>query len=189
VVRRLLRAPLTWLLLAVLAVAGSFGMYWFQPWKLFTNTTVNETLSAPQPSGAVSDAPSVAPSVTPSVTPSVATVPVVVRQGTFITHEHDTAGTARIVRTPTGELRLELVGLSTSNGPDLRVWLTDQEVRTGVAGWRVFDDGKHVELGKLKGNRGDQVYAIGADVDLDAYRSVSIWCARFAVSFGAAELR
>jgi hypothetical protein len=46
-----------------------------------------------------------------------------------------------------------------------------------------------VELGKLKGNRGDQVYPIAADVDLSAYRSVTIWCKRFSVSFGAAELR
>jgi hypothetical protein len=68
------------------------------------------------------------------------------------------------------------------------VWLTDQEVRDGRAGWRVFDDGRYVELGKLKGNRGDQVYRVDAAVDLAAYRSVSIWCKRFAVSFGAAPL-
>jgi hypothetical protein len=171
VFRRLLRKPLTWLLLAVVAAGASFGLYWFQPWKLFTSTTVNETLSAPGPSSE----------------PSAAAT--VVRAGSFVTHEHDTAGTARIVRTPGGSLQLELVGLATSDGPDLRVWLTDQEVRAGVAGWRVFDDGRYVELGKLKGNRGDQVYPIAADVDVNTYRSVTIWCKRFAVSFGAAELR
>jgi hypothetical protein len=61
-------------------------------------------------------------------------------------------------------------------------------VREGVAGWRVFDDGEWVELGRLKGNRGDQAYPLPAGVDPAAYRSVSIWCKRFAVSFGAAPL-
>jgi hypothetical protein len=184
--RRLLRAPLTWVVLAVLVAGGTFGMYWFQPWKLFTSTTVNDALSSPAPSAPPP------PAATASTAPASAAAPAgpaVVRQGAFVTHEHDTAGGARIVRTASGGVQLELVGLSTSDGPDLRVWLTDQEVKTGTAGWRVFDDGRYVELGRLKGNRGDQVYPIGADVDLAGFRSVTIWCKRFAVSFGAAELR
>jgi hypothetical protein len=114
---------------------------------------------------------------------------VVVRTGSFVTHEHATAGTARLVRNADGSHQVELVGLDTSDGPDLRVWLTDQEVRKGSAGWRVFDDGKWAELGRLKGNRGDQVYPVPGTVDPADYRSISIWCKRFAVSFGAASLR
>ena len=158
----------------VLAAGAAFGLYWFQPWRLFTDTTVTEALSNPTPE---------------QVTSATATAPVVTRQGTFVTHEHDTTGTARLVRNPDGSFQLELVGLVTSDGPDLRVWLTDQEVKQGTAGWRVFDDGRYVELGRLKGNRGDQVYAIPAGVDAESLRSVSIWCKRFSVSFGAAELR
>jgi hypothetical protein len=45
-----------------------------------------------------------------------------------------------------------------------------------------------VSLGDLKGNKGNQNYPIPADVDLADYTAVSIWCERFAVSFGAAEL-
>jgi Electron transfer DM13 len=56
-------------------------------------------------------------------------------------------------------------------------------------GWRLGDDGRYVELGKLKDARGEQVYPIASDVDVTAYRSVRIWCKRFCVSFGAAELR
>jgi hypothetical protein len=160
----------------VLAAGTAFGLYWFQPWKLFTDTTVTEQLSDPAPVAAASES-------------APAAVAVVVRQGTFITHEHDTTGTARLVRNPDGSLQLELVGLVTSDGPDLRVWLTDQEVKQGTAGWRVFDDGRYVELGRLKGNRGDQVYAVPAGADVESLRSVSIWCKRFSVSFGAAELR
>jgi hypothetical protein len=103
-------------------------------------------------------------------------------------HEHETTGTARIVRNADGSHRLELVALDTSNGPDLRVWLSDQPVKEGTAGWRVFDDGQWLELGRLKGNKGDQAYAIPAGTDLDKLGSLSIWCKRFAVSFGAATL-
>jgi hypothetical protein len=147
------------------------GLYWFQPWRLFTDTTVTEKLSVPA-----------------APTSAAAGTPAVVRTGSFITHEHETSGTARLVRNPDGSHQVELAGLDTSDGPDLRVWLTDQEVRKGSAGWRVFDDGKWAELGRLKGNRGDQVYPLPADLDPAAYRSVSIWCKRFAVSFGAAPL-
>jgi hypothetical protein len=45
-----------------------------------------------------------------------------------------------------------------------------------------------VDLGGLKGNIGPQNYEIGSDVDLDRYSTVVIWCVRFGVAFGAAEL-
>ncbi len=169
-----MRKPLTWVVLAGLAVGVAFGLYWFAPWRLFTDTTVREALTAPSAAG------------TPAA--ASATAAVVVASGAFVTHEHDTSGTARVVRLADGTHRLEIAGLDTSDGPDLRVWLTDQAVVAGRAGWQVFDDGRYVELGKLKGNKGDQVYAIPASADLGALRSVTIWCKRFSVSFGAAQL-
>jgi hypothetical protein len=113
---------------------------------------------------------------------------VLLAKGEFISHEHTTTGAARIIRHPDGSHRLELAGLDTSNGPDLRVWLTDQPVIDGRDGWHVFDDGAWVELGPLKGNQGDQAYDLPAEVDPGDYTSVSIWCKRFSVSFGAATL-
>jgi hypothetical protein len=59
----------------------------------------------------------------------------------------------------------------------------------GKDGWFVFDDGAYVDLGSLKGNRGNQNYSIPADLDLEGLSSVAIWCDRFNVSFGAAELK
>jgi hypothetical protein len=61
-------------------------------------------------------------------------------------------------------------------------------VKEGQAGWHVFDDGEYVSLGKLKGNKGSQNYTLPDGIDLARYTSVSIWCDRFDVSFGAAEL-
>ena len=109
-------------------------------------------------------------------------------EGSFISHEHATTGTVRILELPDGSRVLRIEGLDTSDGPDLKVWLSDQPVIDGVDGWGVFDDGAYVSLGDLKGNRGNQNYPIPADVDLADYTAVSIWCERFAVSFGAAEL-
>ncbi|MFD3540126.1 DM13 domain-containing protein [Streptomyces sp. NPDC058662] len=162
---------------AAVLVAGA-GAYWFQPWKLWRDETVREALpaaSAPAPSGAGSA--SAAPAE-----------PRVLASGELISHEHRTSGTVTLVRLADGSHTVRLEGLDTSNGPDLRVWLTDAPVKEGVEGWRVFDDGAYVSLGKLKGNKGDQNYEVPPEVDLSRYSSVSIWCDRFDVSFGAAAL-
>ncbi|WP_085066872.1 DM13 domain-containing protein [Catenuloplanes japonicus] len=164
----------------VLVVVVTAGLYWFQPWKIVTDREVAESLT-------VVGVPSSSPDAQPlgSATPAG---PVLVRQGEFISHEHDTTGLARVIRDPDGSHTLEIAGLDTSDGPDLRVWLSDQPVLPGTAGWRVFDDGASVELGRLKGNRGDQAYVIPPGTDLDRLTSVTIWCVRFSVSFGAADL-
>jgi len=157
----------------VVAVAAlAMGLFLFQPWKLFTNVTVDEAFPS-------------------SSTVAVAeqAEPAVLAEGTFISHEHGTSGTVAIVRLPDGTRVLRIENLDTSNGPDLKVWLTDAPVIEGEDGWRVFDDGAYVDLGALKGNQGSQNYTIPADVDLSDLTSVAIWCDRFSVSFGAAELQ
>jgi hypothetical protein len=163
-----------WLIFGAAAVTlvVAAALYWFQPWKLVVDDPVDEVLSNPVPAApGRSEQPNQ-----------------VLAEGRFITHEHETSGTVRIVALPDGVRRLEIIGLDTSNGPDLRVWLTDQPVIEGRDGWRLFDDGMYAELGRLKGNRGNQAYDIPAGLDLTRFRSVSIWCKRFAVSFGAATL-
>ncbi|MFC0006990.1 DM13 domain-containing protein [Micromonospora siamensis] len=180
---RLPRTAVLWTAVVVFAAGATVGLWWFQPWKAVTDTRVSEQLSEV--------AETASPAATASAAPatSVRTAgPALVSRGEFVTQEHDTSGTARVVRAADGSHRLELVGLATLNGPDLRVWLSDQPVRAGRSGWDVFDDGRWVELGRLKGNRGDQAYDIPAGTDLARLTSVSIWCKRFAVSFGAAPL-
>ncbi|MFF5701237.1 DM13 domain-containing protein [Streptomyces sp. NPDC012794] len=172
------RRPLVAGAAALAAVLVAAGLYWFQPWKLWQNRTVREALPSAAPAAT---APSPATSAAPGGPRTLA-------RGTLISHEHTTTGTVRIVRLADGSHTLRLEGLDTSSGPDLRVWLTDAPVKEGTAGWRVFDDGKYVSLGGLKGNKGDQNYPIPADVTLSEYTSVTIWCDRFDVSFGAAAL-
>ena len=183
-VRRVLTRPLVIAVLVVAVGGVGFGLYWFQPWKLWQDETVEEALPGVV---ATSAPPAVAPSSEPSEQPS-ATRPQTLASGELISHEHATSGTVQLVRLADGSHVVRLENLDTSNGPDLRVWLTDAPVKEGEAGWHVFDDGKYVSLGKLKGNKGSQNYALPRGVDPSSYNSVSIWCDRFDVSFGAAEL-
>ena len=138
-------------------------------------------------SGADSTADS---SANASAEPSVEETPkrTVTAEGTFISHEHPTAGKARIITLEDGSRVLRLVGLDTDNGPDLKVWLAAAPVIEGRDGWFVFDDDEYLSLGALKGNKGNQNYPIPDDADISDLTSVTIWCERFSVSFGAAEL-
>ncbi|MFC8765627.1 DM13 domain-containing protein [Streptomyces sp. NPDC057193] len=170
-------------------IAVVAGLVWFKPWALWVDETVNEALPAP---GAPADVPVASPTTDTSSSvaesPSGPAGPVTLAQGTFISHEHSTAGSVKVVRLADGSHTLRLEGLDTSNGPDLRVWLSDAPVKEGKAGWGVFDDGRYVNLAKLKGNKGDQNYPLPPDIDWSTFPSVSIWCDRFDVSFGAAAL-
>jgi hypothetical protein len=171
------RVILTIVPVALVAVAA--GLYWFQPWRLFTNSTVNDVLptAAALSSLPASDDPTPAPPQN-----------VLLATGTIISHEHESRGMVRLVRLADGRVQLTLEDLVTSDGPDLHVWLTDQQVLGGREGWHVFDDGRYVELGALKANNGNQVYDVPDGTDLDGLISVTIWCKRFAVSFAAAQL-
>ncbi|MGP8304308.1 DM13 domain-containing protein [Streptomyces inhibens] len=164
--------------LVVLLLAVGVGLYLFQPWKAFTSTTVDEALpSASAPSMKESGKGAGMSTARPAVTRDLA-------RGRFVTHEHATSGTARTVRLADGGQVLRLEDLKTSEGPDVRVYLSPRRagaVKTGLG------DGA-VELGKLKGNLGNQNYAIPDGTDLSEFRSAVIWCARFSVSFGAADL-
>lgn len=171
--------------LAIAAVLGAgAAAYLFQPWKLWVDEVVAEPLPVVD-TGAGRGVDAVAGRRDGQEEP----VPLrELARGGFLSHEHATTGTARVLRLPDGSLVLRVEDLETSNGPALKVWLADAPVRPGRDGWFVFDDGEHVDLGDLKGNIGTQNYAIPPDADLDRLRSVSIWCDRFNVSFGAATL-
>ncbi|MDD2857846.1 MAG: DM13 domain-containing protein [Candidatus Nanopelagicales bacterium] len=185
---QLIRRPVVLVPVAALGVLIVVsGLYLFQPWKLFTNTTVDE--ASPIAVSASAQSTAQAPTPMPSASETSArSAAMVSATGAFISHEHGTSGTASIITLPDGKRVLRIEDLDTSNGPDLKVWLTDAPVIDGPSGWLVFDDGAYVDLGALKGNKGSQNYAIPDDADLSDLTSVSIWCDRFSVSFGAAEL-
>jgi hypothetical protein len=168
-------------------VAVAAGLYWFQPWRLWVDETVEESLPLAAPVSQAAESP---PAVSQSAVSSSSSpaAPAEVATGTLISHEHRTAGTVRILRAADGSLVLRLENLVTSSGPDVHVWLSDAPVKPGKDGWALFDDGRYLDAGKLKGNKGNQNYPLPAGTDLAGYTSVSIWCDRFDVSFGAAAL-
>ena len=111
-----------------------------------------------------------------------------VASGTLISHEHETSGTVRVIQLPDGSRQLAIENLETTNGPDVHVWLSAGPVVEGFDGWFTAGGHPYVDLGMIKGNQGNQLYDIPADVDLAAYPTVDLWCVQFAVSFGAAAL-
>lgn len=108
-----------------------------------------------------------------------------VATGAFHGVSHDGKGTATIVRRPDGSRVLELTGFETSNGPDLQIYLVAARDAHDAASVKAAG---FVTLGALKGNIGNQVYPVPADVDLDRYRAVTVWCRRFAANFATAPL-
>lgn len=194
------RRWLWWLGGGVVTIALVIGAVLFQPWLLFFDSVVDEqvptadaqqsepTQSGPTQSEPAQSEPGSSGSAPAQPVPSDIPATVELATSSFVSHEHPTSGTARVLRLASGERVLVLENLDTSNGPDLHVWLTDQPVIEGADGWFVFDDGEWTTLGPLRGNIGTQQYAIPDDLDLGSVTSVSIWCERFAVSFGAAPL-
>jgi cytoskeletal protein RodZ len=247
--RRSRRKPI-WIAVAVVVVIGvAVGLALFQPWRIFTRSTVDEALPVAvvdQNQAMTSEMVSVAPlnpeamdggamtsdAMTPeertSATTSPAAVepeamvsqaptpavaesaeapepaaerpaesielasepasaePVVLASGTFVDGEHATSGTANVLQLPDGSRFVRLEGFSTSDGPDVHVWVTDQQA--GGDDWGKYDDGRYISLGSLKGTDGNQNYAIPADADLSGLSSVVVWCDRFNVAFGSAPV-
>ena len=113
-----------------------------------------------------------------TLTPALAlAAPAALESGSFVTAAHETAGTATIYKLDNGSRLLRLTEFHTSNGPAVHVILGDPK------------SGKHIDLGDLKGNIGNQNYAIPQNVSLNDYHSVAIYCARFHVVFGSAQLK
>ncbi len=179
----------------------------FQPWKLFVDVTVDEAApvaaapasstspTAPASPGLAPAAPSTpggstAPSTADPATPTGAgtsgqpstavTSPPPSGLTSFVSHSHGTSGQLRVTDTAEGPV-VRIENLDTDNGPDVIVVLSTNEASNPALG-------ENVSLGDIKGNRGNQNYRIPATVDLGDLTSVTIWCDRFSVSFGAAEL-
>ena len=163
-------------LFALLATAAAaliaFVLLYFEPQKLFIDDEVHEALP-------LATSPSSAPAQRDDQ-PAVR----VTSTGRFRSYEHATSGRARVLELPGGRRYVRFDRFRTSNGPALKVYLS---AAPASGPGDAFDD-RYVNLGDLKGNIGEQNYAIPRDVDLDRYRSVVVWCKRFSVPFGAAAL-
>ena len=158
-----------------------FVLVWFQPQKLVIDERVNETIPEPtQPP--TTEAAGPAGSTSPG--PTASREPVELARGDLRSLDHGTTGVARVLELSDGRRIVRLEDLDTSNGPDLFVYLTASPT-DGEEG--AFDD-DYVDLGRLKGNKGNQTYDLPAELDLTRHGTVVIWCDRFDSAFGAADL-
>jgi Electron transfer DM13 len=156
----------TWTKVAipVAAVVVLLAWYEFRPERLVVNRRVDEAM--PDAGGVSSAQP--------------------LESGRFYSILHPTEGTATIYHLGDGMRVLRFTKFSTSNGPDVHVYLVASDDAKDAA---TVEKAGFVDLGVIKGNIGDQNYTLGSDLDLAKYRAVSIWCKRFSVNFGAAALR
>src|SRR5215475_2101483 len=155
------RKPLIYGLVILAAVVAWAA---FRPERLFVNAKVNEGM----------------PTLNTNNTSEN-----VLASGKFHSVAHESFGEASIYQLADGKRILRLTNFTTSNGPDVHVYLVAAKDATDSdtvkkSGFR--------EIGSLKGNVGDQNYELPADIDLGKYRAVTIWCQRFGVNFGTAPL-
>jgi hypothetical protein len=147
----------------VLGVAG----WAFRPDRLFINADVNESF------------PTVAAQSGDTAEPKVLST------GQFHGVAHSTDGKATVHELPDGKRVLRFTEFATSNGPELWVYLVAADDARDNA---TVKQAGFIPVSPLKGNRGDQNYDLPADVDLEKYRSVTVWCRRFSVNFATAPL-
>ncbi len=129
---------------------------------------------------------------TVNVSDALAAQPVITRaaktllsSGQFVTvdQSHATTGTARIVEKD-GQRFLEFdAAFDTARGPAVQVVL-----HKGNSVPVSLTEGDYVYIGDLQSFEGTQRYAIPADINIEDYESVAIWCQEFNVTFGYADL-
>ena len=143
---------------------------------------------APAEDAAADDAPAAtAPATTAAAPPPTTEAEPAVRVayvGSFGPRSHPAEGTAVVLTDGTQTFLRFDDDFATDNGPDLNVYLHTAGPDASV------DDlvGDFIDLGDLKGNIGAQNYVVPDGIDLDRYNTVSVWCVRFRVVFGTAEL-
>lgn len=98
-------------------------------------------------------------------------------QGSFQKGPYGTVSGSAMVFLGNGKLQLKLSNFMTTNGPDLKVYLSKE-----------IQPLNFIRLGDLKSTSGNQVYDIAGTPDFMQFRYVLIHCEQFNHLFGYAEL-
>jgi hypothetical protein len=180
----------------IIAVIVAIPVGWYLLSPLWTNVEVNESLpntpasasteeSMPIPEPTAAMATAMAEPDTMMDEPMPAVEMSILLQGSFYDIIHLGGGQAAVYQFADGSRILRLQDFEVDNGPDLHVYLVPINPVPSSVGTEIPGS---VDLGKLKGNIGDQNYEIPADLDLSLFQSVVIWCQPFRVPFTAAPL-
>lgn len=149
-----------------------FGIYYTGVYTYFIENKVSEEM----PEAA-------APNGQNETTPAVK----IVKQGEFtdVDFLHKGSGQAKILEYSDGKKILRFENFETTNGPDLYVYLATNNSPTS----NLDDVGGYINLGRLKGNIGNQNYDLPVGTDINRYNSAIIWCKKFGVLFPYAVLK
>jgi hypothetical protein len=150
-------------------------------------TGTSEAPEDPAPPSEESDTSTEEPATAPTTEPPDDGPEITVQyEGSFQDRSHPAEGTAAVLNDGTDQRFLRFEEFATDNGPDLNVYLATAPADAPASDFGV--EGRYIDLGDLKGNTGPQNYEVPPDVDLDEFGTVVIWCVRFGVAFGSAEL-
>ncbi|MEX1064317.1 MAG: DM13 domain-containing protein [Candidatus Paceibacterota bacterium] len=168
------------IIVIIIAVIG-VGIYYTGIYTYFQEDMVDEKIpefvSDPEPT-TTPDGETPAPTPTPQIN--------TVKQGNFVDADfiHKGSGQASVLEYPDGRKILRFENFETINGPDLFVYLSE----TQNPGGNVNSLGSYIDLGRLKGNKGNQNYELPDGINIDSFGSVVIWCKQFSVLFPYAIL-
>ncbi|MEM9505492.1 MAG: DM13 domain-containing protein [Cyanobacteria bacterium P01_E01_bin.43] len=114
-----------------------------------------------------------------------------IRTGTFVAAEHDTTGGVELI-SDEGQQTLRFDdSFSSSDGPDLVVVLhrsPDILATTSPPAYPI-NEADYVVIAPLAATTGAQDYAVPAEIDLESFASVAVWCQEFNATFGVATLQ
>ena len=198
---RLLRSPVLWgAAVLLLGAAAYLAFGYFQVQAAFIDNEVNEDFAGssetveettratqgeiPEETTAMENEAAAAMETTEEAAPEPAG-PVRVSAGAFHDVEYEGTGDAIVYQREDGSHVLRLENLDVENGPDLYVYAVAADDATDAD--TVLDAG-FLDLGTLKGNRGNQTYELPPNFDPEVHRAVSIWCRQFTANFVTAPL-
>ncbi len=150
-----------WLIIVIVAVVILLPIAWYLASPLFIDKIVNEEM----PQEIEQDQEGTSETTT-------------LYSGAFSGADsfHQVEGQAHVI-TANGREYLRFEDFQSTNGPDLKVYLSKD-----------LDAKEYISLGDLKGNIGNQNYELQEEIDFEEYKYALIWCERFRVLFGKAEL-
>ncbi|NJN20754.1 MAG: DM13 domain-containing protein [Leptolyngbya sp. RL_3_1] len=180
-----MRFAITTAVLATLGLGVVASANDASPWAIAPSfSTLSPAITSP-PLSAVSE----------SDVPTVGLIPEAVTPlqlaqatGDFVAVDHAASGRAYVETVGSDTYLVFDQAFSTDAGPDLKVILYDGEATAAGAIPLQIAEGSYVELAPIQSFSGEQRYLIPADIDVDDYWAVSIWCRAFNVTFSYAAL-
>ncbi|MEK7433755.1 MAG: DM13 domain-containing protein [Cyanobacteriota bacterium] len=105
----------------------------------------------------------------------------VLKMGNFQNSVHKVSGGVKLIKN--GEKhQVMLVDFNTEAGPDLHVYLVKNDIGDASKA------DSFLNLGKLALNSGNMNVDIPSGINLNDYKSISIWCKAFNVNFGFSKI-